>query len=76
MTPHIETRRKLKEIPEVKTFKDLLDRITISDFDKKILEMHYIQGHDFRFIADLLGYSEARVKAHHRSALKKISKII
>lgn len=73
MTKHIETRRKLKEIPLVSDFEDLLNVCTLSDEDKNILRMHYLQNKDFRFIGDSMGYSERTIKARHKAALKKLS---
>lgn len=73
MSEHIETRRKLRDIPLVEDFEDILSRCMISDEDKEILRMHYIHGKDFRLIGDTLGYTERAIKARHKSALKKIS---
>lgn len=73
MTAHIETRRKLKDISLVSDFEHLLGLCTLSEEDKDILRLHYIQGKDFRFIGDTLGYAERTIKARHKRALKKLS---
>lgn len=73
MTSHIATCRKLRDVPLVADFEAILDKCTLSDIDKQILRMHYIQRYDFRLIGDTLGYSERTIKARHKSALKKIS---
>lgn len=70
---HIETRRKLREIPLVEDFEHVLSLCTLDDEDKEILRMHYLNGKDFRFIGDTMGYSERTIKARHKRALKKIS---
>lgn len=73
MTPHIETRRKLKDISLVSDFEHLLSICTLTEQDKEILRMHYLHGKDFRFIGDSIGYAERTIKAHHKRALKKLS---
>lgn len=75
MTEHILTRRKLKDIPNISTFEDLLNISTLSDTDKEILRMHYLQEKDFRFIGDTLGFSESTIKAKHKKALSKLNKL-
>ncbi len=76
MTEHIETRTKLKEIVEIQTFSDLLDRCILSEEDRRIMELHYLQDKDLRYIADLLGYSEGTIKKRHRKVLKRLKQIL
>lgn len=76
MTSHIQTRAKLKEICLVTAFEDLLNLCILSDTDKEILRLHYLQEKDFRYIGDKLGFSESAVKQRHRKALKKLGSII
>lgn len=73
MSDHINTRRKLQEIPLVSDFEQVLDQCTLSDEDKEIIRLHYIQRKDFRWIGDRLGYAERTIKDRHRVALRKIS---
>lgn len=76
MSEHIDVRRKIKDIPSAVTFNDLLDASTLSERDKEILRLHYLQEKDFRFIGDKLGYSESTIKYRHRKALKKLGALI
>lgn len=76
MSTHIDTRRKLKEIADISSFTALLNSSTLSDIDKRILRLHYIDEKDFRYIGDMLGFSESTIKRRHRKALVKISKIL
>ena len=76
MSKHIETRNKIKSIADISSFSDLLNKSTISDEDKLLLKLHYIQGKDFRFIGDMLGYSESTIKKRHRRILKKLGNLI
>ena len=71
-TDHIETRRKLKKIPLVKDFNYIVDRCTLSEEEKEILRMHYIEKKNLAFIGDKLGYSERTIKAKHKACLLKI----
>ena len=70
---HIETRRKLQDIPQVSRFDELLNMSTISEEDKQILRLHYLERKDFRYIGDTLGYAEVTIKKRHIKALKKLS---
>lgn len=73
---HIETSRMLRRMETVQGFNDLLDLCTISETDKEILRLHYIQDHDFRFIGDCMGYSETTIKSRHREAVRKIAALM
>lgn len=73
---HIKTRSKIKEIASITTFNELIDACTLTDEDKELLRMHYLQGKDFRYIGDQLGFAESTVKKRHRKALQKLNKIL
>lgn len=73
MSAHIETRRKLKDMSLVADFEDVLSRCMLSDEDKEMLRMHYIQQESLAFIGDKLGYTERTMKARHKAALKKLA---
>ena len=73
---HIETRRKLMAIADINEFLELLDRCILTEDDKKLMKMHYIDGKDFRFIGDSLGFSECWMKERHRKIVSKISGLL
>ena len=75
MSIHLDTRRKLKDIPNVSRFDDLLAQSTLTDEDKTLLRLHYLQGKDFKYIGDMLGYAESTIKKHHARALSKLNKL-
>lgn len=75
-TEHIKTRQRVKDIATIKDFNDLLGRSTLSEEDKAIMQLHYLKEKDFRYIGDVLGYSESTIKYRHKKALKKISRIL
>lgn len=76
MSKHIETRKKVKEIADISSFRALLESATLSEADKALLELHYIQNKDFRYIGDMLGYSESTIKKRHKRILIKLSKLL
>lgn len=76
MSEHVKTRNRLKSIPKISTLMDLLNSCTLSEEDKTIVKMHYVQGKNLGYIADILGYSESTIKKKHKKILCKISKIL
>lgn len=76
MSEHIETRRKLKRITKKSTFNDILEDAMLSDVEKQIMEMHYVQRKEFAIIADELGYSEAGILRKHKHILKVIQGLL
>lgn len=76
MSEHIETRKKLKGIADISSFTSLINQATLSDTDKSILFLHYIDEKDFRYIGDMLGYSESTIKKRHKRILAKLSKLL
>lgn len=76
MSEHIDTRNKLKGIADISSFTSLINSSTLSDIDKQIVVLHYIDEKDFRYIGDMLGYSESTIKRRHKKALIKISKLL
>ena len=69
------TRRKLKEIETIDSFRELIDALNISDEEKTILELYYLKQKSITYIADALGMSESTVKRKHSKVLKKIGRI-
>jgi RNA polymerase sigma factor (sigma-70 family) len=75
MSEHIETKRKLKAIYDVKTFNELLDKVMMCKDERTLMELYYIENKDFNYIADVLGYSESTMKRWHKKILKRINKL-
>lgn len=71
-TQHIETRRKIKSISEIKIFNDLLDRSTLNPKQKELIKLFYLEDKSFVEIGEILGIEEITAKTWHRKALKKI----
>lgn len=74
MTEHLKIKHKIKE--DIKTYADLLKSPLLSEDDKKLLNMIYIDKQDYRFIGDTFGISESTVKKRHKDLLNKIGKMI
>lgn len=76
MTDHIKTRKVLKDIATISTFNEILDVSTLSEEDKFILREHYLNGKNFAYIADELGYAEITINKRHCRILQKLSRIL
>ena len=76
MTEHIKTRKKLIDIADIHTFNDLLDSVILTAEERKLMELHYIQGMSFIQIAFVLGYAEVTVCKKHKKILSKIAKVL
>lgn len=76
MSTHIETRSKLKEIHRVQSLNELLDSCVLSNEEKQLIRMHYIEDKDFRYIGDFLGYSEITMKRWHKRILRKLNSLL
>ena len=75
-TEHIKTRNKIKSIASIASFNDLIEACTLTEEDKEMLRLHYLQNKDFRYIGDMLGFSESTIKKRHRKALQKLNKLL
>lgn len=75
-SPHIETRRKIRNIAEINVFEALLEQSTLTDGEKEMMRLHYLGGKDFRYIGDLFGYSESNVKKRHKKILSKLERLL
>ena len=69
------TRDKIKNIPTIKDFDDLLRQTMLNDDDIKIMEMIYKDRLPLGVIADKLCMSESTVKRKHKRILVKMSKM-
>lgn len=74
MTEHLKIKHKLKE--DIKTFDDMMKCKYLSDDEKKLAMMIYIDKKDYRCIGDEIGLSESTVKKRHKDLIKKIGNIL
>ena len=69
----LEVRNKIKAIKTIDQFEEMLSLYTLTHREVSVLRMHYVEGKDFRYIADSLGYSESTIKRIHKGILLKLS---
>ena len=73
---HKEIKNRVKSINKKSTFNSVLEDSMLSEVEKDMLRMHYIEQKSFDFIADELGYSKAGILKMHKRALKRIEKLV
>ncbi len=76
MTNHIKIKRKLKQIPTKIEFNSLLENAMVSEKERRLMQMYYVDQKDFDYIADVMGYSKAGVIKMHQRILKRIEALI
>lgn len=72
----LSTRQKMKDVGSFSTLQELLENSTLSELDKKIVIMHYVEEKNFGYIGDELGYSESGVKKRHKRILRKLGQLL
>ena len=72
----VSVQRALRDIAEIDIFEKILSSSTLSELDKSIFRMHYLEQKDFAYIADQLGFSESGIRKRHGKAIRKLSKIL
>ena len=55
---------------------DILSQIYITDHQKNVLIMRYLDQYDINYIAYKTGYSRGKIEADLRKIRKKLSKLI
>lgn len=76
MAQHMEIKKKVKSINEKTTFNAILENSMLSEKEKTLMRMYYIDKHDFNFIADTLGYSKTGVLRMHKRILSKLESLL
>ena len=76
MTKHMEIKHKVNEINEKATFNTILENSMLSEKEKTLMRMYYIEKYDFDFIADTLGYSKIGIIKMHKRILTKIESLL
>lgn len=76
MTEHVRRKHYIIDgIDDEDDRRALIAKCAVSKIDKQILYMHYVEGHDFGFIADTLGISYSTAIQHHKKALIVLQRI-
>lgn len=69
---NFEVRKKLRSISTYKTFYQMLDGVILSDEERKIIEMFYLENKSLDLIADELKLSKTTVARKHKKILNKL----
>lgn len=73
---HIEVRRKLRNICGVQEFNELLNQCILTEDEKIILRLHYLEGKNLSYIGDYLGFCEGTIKLKHKKCLEKLNNFL
>lgn len=76
MTKHIFLKHKVKNINRKTDFNSLLEESMLSEIEKKIMIMHYLENKQMNYIADELGYSEQGIIKMHKRILNKLESLL
>lgn len=76
MTEHMKIKKKLQSIPLKADFNDLIEKSMLSDKEKELMRLHYIDGKEFGYIADIMGYTQAGITKMHKRILHKIESLL
>ena len=76
MSKHLEIKLKVKQIKRRSTFNEIIEDCMLSEKEKKMLKMYYIENKTLDYIADELGYSKAGIIKMHKRSLQKIESLL
>lgn len=76
MTDHMKARAYLQSIGKASELREILGEYVLSDEDRLIMDMIYIQKKPLDYVADMLGFSVSCVKKRHHKILCRISNYI
>lgn len=72
----LETKRKLKSISIKQDMLDILDKVLLSERERQVAVMFYIEKKQMMDIADELMVSEPTVLKDHAKILDKLSEVL
>ena len=75
MSKHIDIKHEVQRKHKTE-FYELLDEAMLSDKERSMMEMYYVQRKDLGYVADVLGYSRAGILRMHRKVLEKIESLL
>lgn len=76
MSKHLEIKHKVKQIKRRSTFNELIEDCMLSDKEKQMIKMYYLENKTLDYIADELGYSKAGVIKMHKRSLQKLETLL
>lgn len=75
MTKHIETKHKIQKCKKTE-FNEMLDEAMLSENERSMMHMYYVEKKSLDYIADMLGYSKAGILKMHKRTLEKIESLL
>ena len=76
MTEHMKVKKRVQKIDKRSTFNSILEDSMLSEKEKEMMKMYYIEKKSFDYIADEMGYSKAGILKMHKRALNKLENLI
>ena len=76
MSQHIEIKHKIKNINRKTDFNSLLEESMLSDVEKQMMNMYYVENKSINIIADELGYSPQGIIKMHKRILNKLESLL
>lgn len=73
---NIETKHKIKNINRKIDFYNLLDECMLSEKEKQMMKLFYVENKEISYIADQLGYSSQGISKMHSKILKKLESLL
>lgn len=55
-------RQRLKNIKNLEEYYEVTRKIKLTEEDFMILDFIFVNGYDYRYIGDMMGYSESTIK--------------
>lgn len=73
MNPERKAKKHaLLNIKTIEEYNNFMDSKKLSDEQRQIAYMVFVNGYDYRYIGDMLGYSERTIKSKVSKILEKI----
>ena len=76
MSKSIEIKHKVKSINRKIDFYNLLDQVILTENEKKMMILYYVEGKSLDYIADELGYSVQGISKMHKRILNKLEDLL
>lgn len=70
---HKNKRKEIKSIKTISEYNEYIDSLKLTDEQKELMYYVFVNGYDYRLIADKLGVSEATIKSRMRKLLEIIT---
>lgn len=74
MTDHISLKHRIENMRKSE-IRALLDDVVLSEDERSIMELIYIEKKPLGYVADVMGYSESGIKKIHCRIIKRINNL-